>query len=92
MASVARLVGMELRQYKKDGEQRQYCGLHFEYLPDSVSEVMGSKVEVISCPREVDPNKLEIGTLYELDYDIYDVRGQKMARLANLIPVAEGKK
>lgn len=92
MANVARLVGMELREYEKDGQKKQFCGLHLMYLPDSVSEVMGSKVEETSCPRTVDPNKLEIGTLYELDYEIYKMRGQTMARLSNLIPVAEGKK
>ena len=87
MASVARLVGMELRQYKKDGEQRQYCGLHFEYLPDSIRDVMGSKVEVISCPREVDPNKLEVGTLYEMEIETYQMKGQMMARLVGFTPV-----
>ena len=66
MANVARLVGMELRQYEKDGEKKQFCGLHLEYLPDSVQDVMGSKVEETSCPRKVNPDSLEIGQLYEL--------------------------
>ena len=80
MANVARLVGMELRQYEKDGEKKQY-------LPDSVQDVMGSKVEETSCPRKVNPDSLEIGQLYELEYEIYKMRGQTMARLAGLNPV-----
>ena len=32
MAYVARLVGMELRAYEKDGQKRQFCGLHLMYL------------------------------------------------------------
>ncbi len=61
---VARLVGMELREYEKDGQKRRYCGLHLMYVEGSVDDVMGSKVEVVSCPRNVDPNKLEVGHLY----------------------------
>lgn len=87
MANVARLVGMELRQYEKDGEKKQFGGLHLEYLPDSVQDVMGSKVEETSCPRKVNPDSLEIGQLYELEYEIYKMRGQTMARLAGLTPV-----
>lgn len=84
---VARLVGMELREYEKDGQKRRYCGLHLVYVEDSVEEVMGSKVEAVSCPRDVDPNKLEVGSLYELQYELYSIKGQKMARLKNLQPV-----
>ena len=75
MANVARLVGMELRQYEKDGEKKQFCGLHLEYLPDSVQDV------------KENPDSLEIGQLYELEYEIYKMRGQTMARLAGLNPV-----
>ena len=33
MASeVARLVGMELREYEKDGNKRQFCGLHLVHV------------------------------------------------------------
>ena len=92
MANVARLVGMELREYEKDGQQRQYCGLHFEYLPDSQQDVIGSKVEVVSCPRGVRPDSLEVGNLYELGYEIYKLKNQTMARLTQLFPVVEGKK
>jgi len=84
---VARLVGIELRRYEKDGQKRQYCGLHLMYVEGSSEEVLGSKVEVVSCPRDVDPNKLEVGHLYELQYELYTIKGQKMARLKNLDPV-----
>lgn len=85
MASeVARLVGMELREYEKDGKKRQFCGLHLVHVEDTVSDVMGCKVEQVSCPREVDPNDLEIGRLYEMEYSLYTMKGQKMARLAGL--------
>mgnify|MGYP000353114350 CR=1 FL=1 len=90
MASeVARLVGMELREYEKDGKKRQFCGLHLVHVEDTVPDVMGCKVEEVSCPREVDPNDLEIGKLYELGYNIYTMRGQKMARLSALYPVED---
>ena len=49
--------------------------------------MMGSKVEETSCPRKVNPDSLEIGQLYELEYEIYKMRGQTMARLAGLNPV-----
>lgn len=87
MAEVARLVGMELRNYVKDGQKRQYCGLHLVYVEDSVDSVMGSKVEAVSCPRGVDPNRLEVGHLYELQYELFSMKGQKMARLKGLEPV-----
>ncbi len=84
---VARLVGMELRDYEKDGKQRQYCGLHLMYVEGSVRDVVGSKVEVVTCPRDVDPKLLEVGHLYELNYELYTIKGQKMARLTDLEPV-----
>ena len=51
--------------------------------------VRGSKVEVLSCPREVDPNRLKVGALYALDYSFYQTRSGKMARLAGLELVEE---
>lgn len=90
MVEVARLVGMVLRDYEKDGQKRQFCELHLVHVEDSVSEVMGSKVEAVSCPRGVNPNRLEIGNLYQLDYEHYSFKGQKMARLINLLPVEGG--
>lgn len=87
MAEVARLVGMEFRNYEKDGQKRQYCGLHLVYAEGSDEQVIGSKVESVSCPRGVDPNRLEVGQLYELGYELYSIKGQKMARLKSLDPV-----
>lgn len=89
MSEVARLVGMERRQYQKDGQQRQYCGLHLVYVENSVEGVRGSKVECASCPREVDPNCLKVGALYELQYSMYSTRNGKMARLSDLSLVEE---
>lgn len=66
MADVARLVGMELRNYEKDGQKKQFCGLHLMYLEGSFEEVLGSRVEETSCPRGIDPSTLEVGQLYEL--------------------------
>ena len=54
MAEVARLVGMEEREYEKDGQKRVYCGLHLVHVEDSVEDVLGSKVEVVSCPQKLD--------------------------------------
>ena len=87
MADVARLVGMELREYEKDGQKRQFCGLHLMYLENTDESVIGSRVEAVSCPRGVDPNKLEVGHLYELGYEHYKMKGQLMARLKTLDPV-----
>lgn len=89
MVEVARLVGMERRQYQKDGQQKHYCGLHLVHAENSVDGVMGSAVECVSCPRGVDPNRLKVGTLYELVYDHYTMKGQKMARLSDLDLVEE---
>lgn len=89
MAEVARLVGKEVREYEKDGRKRQYCGLHMMYLENTVSGVQGSKVESVSCPRDVDPGFLRVGSLYQLEYEIYTMKGQRMARLCNLLPVDE---
>ena len=89
MSEVARLVGKERRSYEKDGQNRQYCGLHLMYVENSVEGVRGSKVEVLSCPREVDPNRLKVGALYALDYSFYQTRSGKMARLAGLELVEE---
>jgi len=44
-------------------------------------------VEAVSCPRNVDPDRLEVGHLYQLDYELYTMKGQKMARLKDLEPV-----
>lgn len=88
MAEVARLVGMEKREYMdKDKKPRKYCGLHLVYVEGSQRRVTGSKVEVVSCPQEVDPSLLELEHLYELDYETYDTRNGKAARLVDLIPV-----
>ena len=43
----------------------------------------------MSCPREVDPNRLKVGALYALDYSFYQTRNGKMARLAGLELVEE---
>ena len=92
MADVARLVGMELREYMKDGQKKQFCGLHLEYVEGSQPDVMGCKVEETPCPRSVNPDTLEIGKLYELGYEHYKMKGQLMARLNELIPVYEDAK
>lgn len=89
MSEVARLVGMERRSYEKDGQNRQYCGLHLMYVENSVEGVRGSKVEVLSCPRETDPNRLKVGAMYELSYSFYQTKQGKMARLAGLSLVEE---
>lgn len=89
MSEVARLVGMERRQYQKDGQTRQFCGLHLMYVENSVEGVTGSKVECLSCPQRVDPNRLKVGALYELQYSMYSTRNGKMARLSGLDLVEE---
>lgn len=89
MVRVAKLVGMEIREYEKEGRQRQYCGLHLEYVPGSVPEVQGCKVESVSCPRRCDPSKLQIGHLYQLEYEVFPMKGQLLARLDDLLPVED---
>lgn len=89
MAQVVRLMGIELREYEKDGQKKQFAGLHVCYVEDSIESVLGSKCENFSCPRGVNPGTLELGKLYELDYEIYDTKNGKAARLVGMIPVAE---
>ena len=88
MAVVAKLIGKEVREYKgRDGLQHQYCGLHLVYVEGSVRGVEGSKVEAVSCPREIDPKSLVLGGMYELVYELYDTKNGKAARLADLLKV-----
>lgn len=88
MAEVARLVGMELRDYEKDGQKRQYCGLHLVHLEDAGDkDMLGSRVQELSCPRNVNPNTLVVGQLYELQYEHFKMKGQLMARVSGLEPV-----
>lgn len=88
MSEVAKLVGMEVRDYTdQDGKQRQFCGLHLVHVEDTVRSVKGSKVESVSCPRDIDPRTLELGTMYEMKYEIYDTKNGKAARLVDLLPV-----
>lgn len=90
MAEVARLMGIERREYTgSDGQARVFCGLHLCHVEGSSPEVNGSKCENVSCPREVDQKKLKLGALYELGYTIYQTKNGKGARLAELIPVEE---
>ena len=46
-------------------------------------------VESVSCPRELNPGLLQVGSLYQLDYEMYNTRNGKAARLVNLLPVEE---
>ena len=88
MAEVEKLVGMEVRDYTgQDGRQRQFCGLHLVHVEDTVRSVKGSKVESVSCPREIDPRTLELGRTYKLEYEMYDTKNGKAARLVDLLPV-----
>lgn len=88
MAEVAKLVGMEVRDYTdQDGRQRHFCGLHLVHVEDTVRDVQGCKVESVSCPRDVDNRTLELGTTYEMVYEHYDTKAGKMARLVDLRPV-----
>ena len=82
-----RWVGMESREYVKDGKKKQFCALHLVYVEGVYSDVMGSRVEEMNCPRVVDCNSLEIGKLYELVYEHYTMKGQKMARVKDLLEV-----
>lgn len=89
MVEVARLVGMERREYEKDGQQRKFCCLHLVHEANSVDGVIGSAVECPSCPRGVNPDRLKVGALYELVYRHYTFKGQKMAQLVGLEPVED---
>ena len=90
MVEVARLVGTEKRSYRgQDGQEKFFCGLHLLYLEGSVNGVQGSKVESVSCPRELNPGLLQVGGLYQLDCEMYNTRNGKAARLVNLLPVEE---
>ena len=87
MTEVARLVGMELREYEKDGKKREICNLHLVYEEGVFRNISGSRVEEVRCPREVEPRRLKLGQLYELVYDKYTFQGQRQERLCGLEPV-----
>ncbi len=67
-SEVARLVGVESREYMKDGEKRVAVDLHFCHVEGTVEGVVGSAVEILGCPRGVEPGLLEVGKTYELIY------------------------
>ena len=88
MAEVAKLVGIEVRDFTgQDGRQRQYCGLHLVHVEGSSRRVNGCKVEAVTCPHEVNPRSLKMGTLYQLEYETFDTKNGKQARLVDLLPV-----
>lgn len=87
MSDVYQLVGKEQRQYIKDGQQRFYCGLHLVSASGGIEGVEGSSVEKISCPREVDPARLQIGQWYQLQYSHYRTASGMAARVSGLTPV-----
>lgn len=89
MASVARLMGMECRVYEKDGQKRRYCSLHLCHVDGTVKGVEGCKCENVSCPRELDPDLLTIGGLYQLEFEVYQTKAGMGARLVDLLPVDE---
>ena len=82
MVDVARLVGMKLRAYEKDGRKQEYCNLHLVYVEGIFRNINGSRVEEVRCPREVDPHRLKVGQLYELEYDRYTFQGKSEQRLS----------
>lgn len=83
-------------QRRRSERQRTFCGLHLVHAEGTVSDVQGSKVESVSCPRTLDPRLLNVGGLYQLSYELYDTKNGKAARLVDLLPVdepePEGKK
>lgn len=88
MAEVAKLVGIEVREYTgQDGKQRRYQGLHLVHVEHTVRDVEGCKVEVVSCPRGVELRTLDLGKAYQMEYEMYDTKNGKMARLVDLLPV-----
>lgn len=88
MAEVAKLVGIEQRSYLgRDGRPTTFCGLHLVYLEGVSSDVVGCKVESVSCPRKVNPACLVLDSLYQLEYEIYNTKNGKAARLVDLLPV-----
>lgn len=88
MPEVAKLVGIERREYVgSDGKKREFCGLHLCHVEGTVRDVKGCKCESVSCPREVDSYELKLEQLYELEYEIYQTKNGKGARLVALEPV-----
>ena len=88
MPEVAKLMGLERREYMgSDGRQKTFCGLHLCHLEGSTRDVVGCKCENVSCPREVNPDRLELGQAYELVYEIYQTKTGKGERLVGLDPV-----
>lgn len=76
MTEVAKLVGMECRDYTgRDGKERHYCGLHLCHVAGTVDGVEGCMVETISCPPKVE-ELLELGKTYELVYGTFRAKNE----------------
>ncbi len=68
-SEVARLVGIEKREYvDREGKPRVAVDLHLCHVEGTVEGVEGCAVEVKGCPRDVEPQLLECGKIYELLY------------------------
>ena len=87
--NLVELRGIEKRSYEKDGQQRQFVGLHVSWQDWDGKEdsFIGERCENFSCPRGVDANSLQVGELYEVKYEIYQTKTGKGARVCDLVPV-----
>ena len=99
---VVRLMGYEERYYsdRNTGEQKYYCALHVVYAEEGDGSDerpwVGCKVEELSCPKGVNPHSLQVGAMYTLNYQMFNTRNGKMARVSGLtllkasVPAREG--
>lgn len=84
---VNQLVGIEKRTYEQNGEVKTFCALHFVSAAGAVQGVDGSSVQSVACPREINPDSLQVGEWYEFGYTHYKTKSGLMARLVSLSAV-----
>jgi len=91
MNEVVRLLGVEKRSYtdKDSGQPRTFCGLHVVYELVEQEIFAGKRVDSFSCPHNVNPDNLEVGKCYELEWAHFKTRTGTGARIDGLNPVDE---
>lgn len=87
MEEIVKLVGIEQVEWtdKSTGEAKGFAKLHVMYEQGG-SITAGKKVAVISPPKGFDETSLRIGSLYELQYELFDGKYGKGAKLVGIVP------
>lgn len=85
---VITLLGIERRTYvdKSTGELKSFVALHC-MTETETENVTGNAVQSFSCPKDVIPDSLVLGSSYELVYTHFRTKNGMGARISDLVPI-----